>query len=112
MISTISHATSSKGAATPTFSVSWKTNTLPPTDESAEWEACEYQFGLFAWAAEQVRPTVQESTWDAFRLMAVEGKSSKEVAERLGMTVAAVYLAKSRVMMRLRTVVREAQDND
>jgi RNA polymerase sigma-70 factor (ECF subfamily) len=80
-------------------------------DESAEWER-EYQSGLFAWAAEQVRPTVQESTWEAFRQTAVEGKSGKEVADRLGMTVAAVYLAKSRVMMRLRAVIREAQDDE
>ena len=82
-----------------------------PADESAEWER-EYQSGLFAWAAERVRPTVQESTWEAFRQMAVEGKSGQEVAERLCMTVAAVYLAKSRVMMRLRTVIREAQDDE
>ncbi len=80
-------------------------------DESVEWEH-EYQYGLFAWAAEQVRPTVQDSTWDAFRLMAVEGKSGQDVAERLGMTVAAVYLAKSRVMMRLRAIIREAQDDE
>jgi len=82
-----------------------------PADESAEWEY-EYQTGLFAWAAEQVRPTVQKSTWEAFRLTAVEGKSGKEVADQLGMTVAAVYLAKNRVMMRLRNVVREAQDDE
>lgn len=81
------------------------------TDESAAWER-EYQSSLFAWAAEQVRPTVQETTWEAFRLTAVEGKSGKEAAERLGMTVAAVYLAKSRIMMRLRTIIREAQDED
>jgi RNA polymerase sigma factor (sigma-70 family) len=80
-------------------------------DESADWER-EYQCSLFAWAAEQVRATVHESTWEAFRLTAVEGKSGKEVAQRLGMTVAAVYLAKSRIMMRLRAIIREAQDDD
>ena len=80
-------------------------------DESAEWER-EYQIGLFAWAAEQVRPTVQKSTWDAFQQLAVEGKSGREVADWLGMTVAAVYLAKSRVMIRLRTLIREAQDDE
>jgi RNA polymerase sigma-70 factor (ECF subfamily) len=82
-----------------------------PADESAEWER-EYQSGLFAWAAEQVRSTVQESTWNAFQQTAVEGKSGQEVADGLGMTVAAVYLAKSRVMMRLRTIIGEAQDDE
>jgi RNA polymerase sigma factor (sigma-70 family) len=80
-------------------------------DESADWER-EYKCSLFAWAAQQVRPTVLETTWEAFRLTAVEGKSGKEAACRLGMTVAAVYLAKSRIMMRLRTIIREAQGDD
>jgi RNA polymerase sigma-70 factor (ECF subfamily) len=79
-------------------------------DESEVWER-EYQCSLFAWAAEQVRPTVQPSTWEAFRQTAVEGKPAKEVAERLGMTVAAVYLAKSRIMMHLRAMIREAQED-
>lgn len=78
----------------------------PAADDSAAWEQ-EYQASLFAWAAEQVRPTLQTTTWEAFRLTAVEGKSGREVADQLGMTVAAVYLAKSRVMARLRALIRE-----
>src|SRR5690349_14036236 len=65
----------------------------PEPDEALEWER-EYQGGLFAWAAEQVRPLVQEATWLAFWQTAVEGKPGKEVARELGLTVAAVYLAK------------------
>jgi RNA polymerase sigma-70 factor (ECF subfamily) len=37
----------------------------------------------------------------------VDGKSGKEVAQRLGMTAAAVYLAKSRVMARLRAQIQQ-----
>jgi DNA-directed RNA polymerase specialized sigma24 family protein len=37
----------------------------------------------------------------------VEGHSGKEVAQRLSMTVAAVYLAKSRVMARLREQIQQ-----
>src|SRR5271166_351236 len=78
----------------------------PEVDDAEEWEQ-EYRRGLLAWAADQVRPEVQETTWQAFWQTAVEGKSGKDVAERLGLTTAAVYLAKSRVMARLRTVIRE-----
>jgi RNA polymerase sigma-70 factor (ECF subfamily) len=40
----------------------------------------------------------------------VEGKSGKAVAQRLGMTVAAVYLAKSRVMARLRAQIQQLEE--
>jgi RNA polymerase sigma factor (sigma-70 family) len=81
----------------------------PEPDEAREWGR-EYQAGLFAWAAEQVRPLVQEATWLAFWQTAVEGKSGQEVARGLGLTVAAVYLAKGRVVARLRALIREVQD--
>ncbi len=81
----------------------------PKVDESAEWERA-YQANLFAWAAERIRPIIQESTWEAFHLTAVQGMSGKEAARQLGMTVAAVYLARSRVMARLRAVIRDVQE--
>ncbi len=67
----------------------------PERDETAEWNA-NYERHLFAHAATQVRGVFQESIWQAFWLTAVEGEKAKEVAEQLGMTVAAVYLAKGR----------------
>src|SRR5262249_23983053 len=59
----------------------------PEVDEAAEWERA-YQANLFAWAAEQIRPTIQESTWEAFHLTAVQGMSGKDAAGQLGMSVA------------------------
>src|SRR5262249_55549169 len=59
--------------------------------------------------AEQVRTSVQGATWQAFWQTAVEGKSGQEVAHMLGMSVAAVYLAKSRVMARLKEQIRQLQ---
>lgn len=49
-----------------------------------------------------VRPHFEPSTWEAFRRTAIEGKSPDEVAAELGMTVNAVFIAKSRVLSRLR----------
>jgi RNA polymerase sigma-70 factor (ECF subfamily) len=82
---------------------------LPAREEdAAAWDE-EYARRLFAWAADQVRGSFHETTWNAFWRTAVEGQSGKEVAEALGMTVAAVYLAKSRVMARLKKCLREFQ---
>jgi FixJ family two-component response regulator len=52
---------------------------------------------------------VQPATWQAFWCSAVEGQAGKNVAADLGMSVAAVYLAKSRVMARLKELVREVE---
>ncbi len=82
----------------------------PEPDEERVWEG-EYEHSLFLWASEQVRPLVQEATWQAFWQTAVEGKSGNEVAAHLGMSVAAVYVAKSRVMARLQTLIRGVQDD-
>jgi RNA polymerase sigma-70 factor (ECF subfamily) len=75
-------------------------------EESGFWDR-EYERQLFAWAAEQIRGAFQDSTWQAFWQTAVEGKSGKEVAQKLGMSVAAVYLSKGRVMTRLKEQLRE-----
>jgi RNA polymerase sigma factor (sigma-70 family) len=78
----------------------------PEEDQAALWER-EYERRQFAWAAERVRGEVQESTWQAFRRTAIDGQSGQEVAGFLGMSVAAVYLAKSRVMARLKEHIKQ-----
>ncbi len=74
-------------------------------DRASEWDEL-YERRLFTQAAEQVRDKVEESTWQAFWQTAVDGKRAKEVAQELGMSVAAVYLAKGRVMTRLKERIR------
>ena len=82
---------------------------LPAPEENQEWEQ-EYEQQLFHWAATQVRADFQDSTWQAFWQTAVEGKSGKAVAKALGMTVAAVYLAKARVITRLKEQIQQVHD--
>jgi RNA polymerase sigma factor (sigma-70 family) len=53
-------------------------------------------------AVDQVRFEVGAEAWQAFWLTAVEGLSGAEAASRLGRSAAAVYMAKSRVLARLR----------
>ena len=74
-------------------------------DASTQWDA-DYERQLFQFAANIVQQDFGETTWQAFWWTAVDGRSGKEVANELGITVAAVYLAKGRVMTRLKEQVK------
>jgi RNA polymerase sigma-70 factor (ECF subfamily) len=78
-------------------------------DQTAWWDQ-EYERRVFSWAADQVRGVFQESTWQAFWRTAVEGKTGPQVARELRLSVAAVYLAKGRVMARLKDLIHETLD--
>ncbi len=78
-------------------------------DGSAIWDQ-DYQRRLLAYAAEQVRASFEDATWQAFWQVAVEGKPGKAVATSLGMTVGAVYIAKSRVLSRIKEQVHQLLD--
>lgn len=73
--------------------------------DSVEWDA-EYQRQIFHFAANVVKQDFTPTTWQAFWQTAVEGRSGKELAEELQMSVAAVYLAKGRVMNRIKDQVK------
>jgi RNA polymerase sigma factor (sigma-70 family) len=70
----------------------------------------ELRRALFHRAADQVRGELQPQTWDAFLETAVLGNSSKCAAEKLGMTVGAVRVAKCRVLARLQAMVKELEN--
>jgi RNA polymerase sigma-70 factor (ECF subfamily) len=79
-----------------------------PEDEADRWER-DYQRHLFALATEQVRDGFEANTWRAFWLLAVEGKSGEEAARSLGLSVGAVYVARSRVLARLKKQVQQLE---
>jgi RNA polymerase sigma-70 factor (ECF subfamily) len=83
-----------------------------PTPEAAagEWET-EWERRLFAWACAQVRRDVAPASWQVFWRTAVSGQPGKRVAADLGLSVAAVYLARSRILARLKELVRSAQES-
>ncbi len=60
---------------------------------------------VFLWAAEQLRTRFQTRNWQAFWLTCVEGQGVDVVAEKLGMSAGAVYVARCRVIARLREIV-------
>jgi len=49
-----------------------------------------------------IEPEFTASTWQAFRRVALEGKDEETVAADLGLSLHAVFVAKSRVLCRLR----------
>ena len=78
---------------------------------SAEWEA-NYQRTMANQAMERVKGEFQAATWDAFIQTAVEGRTPAQVASRVGLSVGAVYVAKSRVIARLRQEIERMQGDD
>ena len=80
-------------------------------DLSADWES-DYQRVLTAQAMERVKSEFRANTWDAFVLTAVEGLPPAEVSERVKMSVGAIYVAKSRVIARLRQEIEKMQADD
>jgi RNA polymerase sigma-70 factor (ECF subfamily) len=69
----------------------------------------EYRRRIFLWAAERVRGEFRASTWKAFWLTAVEGEDPRAAARASGISVGAVYIARSRVMAQLRAVIEQVE---
>ncbi len=79
-------------------------NVPDPGDDSDDWEM-EYQRRIAAIAMERVKTEFQENTWRAFWLTAVEGLAVADVAKEVGLSPGAIYVAKSRVLARLKEEV-------
>ena len=77
----------------------------PDVEESVLLDI-EYRREVFFRAADVVRSAVKDKTWQAFHMTSVDGVPASRAAERLGMTVGGVYIARSRVMARLRDEVQ------
>ncbi len=69
----------------------------------------EHRGELLNVALRRIQGRVEPKTWEAFRLLALEGLAASEVSSRLQISVAAAYMAKSRVMAMLR---EECEDAD
>jgi RNA polymerase sigma-70 factor (ECF subfamily) len=75
-------------------------------------EACleeAFDLELVELATRRVRRRVEPRTWEAFRLIALDGLSGAEAAARLGMQVAAVFKAKSNVKKQFQEEIRQLE---
>jgi len=76
--------------------------TVTAHDSLSELEETEYRKLLVHRGLETIRPDFHETTWTAFTRVMVEGRSPVEVAAELNLSVNAVFLARHRVLARLR----------
>jgi RNA polymerase sigma-70 factor (ECF subfamily) len=78
-----------------------------PDKADSLWFDLEWERQTLRWVAQQVRSEFEPSTWTAFWDTAIEEWSAQEVAERIGKSVGAVYIARSRVMQRIKQKIAE-----
>lgn len=86
-----------------------------PADDMPEYERAfelEWERNQLAICLERVAQEVEPSTFQAFELYAVENKRPVQVAELLGLKVNAVYIAKSRVIRRMREMLAQMERED
>ena len=77
-----------------------------PNSELSRVFEVEYRREVFRRAAAQVRSAVSANTWDAFWQSSVLDFPIAQVAAELNMSAGSVYVARSRVMSKLREQVR------
>ena len=70
----------------------------------------EFRHQLILWSAEQIRCEFRESTWQAFWRSYIEDQPIADVARQLNLSEGAVYVARSRIIARLRKKVRDSVD--
>lgn len=83
---------------------------LPAPSELSSALDLEYERMVFLRAAERVRASVAERTWDAFWLTSVEEISVEDAAAKLNTRPGNIYFARSRVMARIKELVQQYQD--
>jgi RNA polymerase sigma factor (sigma-70 family) len=85
---------------------------LPEETEPSELWDREYERQLFVWAAERVKARCEAASWQAFWQTAVLGRAVAEVARSVGISVGAVYTAKSRILDRIRKEIQQAEGGE
>jgi RNA polymerase sigma-70 factor (ECF subfamily) len=71
------------------------------SDLSRQWDE-EHNVHVIHRLLELLEAEFEPRTWQAFRKVTLEGKSTAEAAQELGMSPVAVRIAKSRVLLRFR----------
>jgi RNA polymerase sigma-70 factor (ECF subfamily) len=71
----------------------------------------EFDRELLEEATARVRSRVRPKTWEAFERTALQGQSGAEAAKELGMKVATVFVARSKVQAMLQEELRKLDDH-
>ena len=78
---------------------------LPANEIDMKTFVIEEQREQFRWAAEAVRSCESEMNWQAFWRTSVDGLSGQAVAEQLGMSIGAVYVARCRTLAKIKKLI-------
>jgi RNA polymerase sigma-70 factor (ECF subfamily) len=97
------------GRGTGTTEVHMRLNQFGSETPGTEWSD-QFQAHVLATALEQIRPQFEPQTWRAFELVWLHERPSAEAAEQLGLPLETIYVAKSRVLKRLKEKVLELAD--
>jgi RNA polymerase sigma factor (sigma-70 family) len=80
-------------------------------DDVADLIEAEYSQEMLRGAMEQVRARIEPRTWEAFRLLNIEGLSGQDAASRLGMKLGSAYAASAKVRRLLREALRNEESS-
>lgn len=89
--------------------VRWLDQVPSPESDASRLFDLERRRQIFLWAVDEIRPTLGATTWQAFWQTCVEHRDVAVVSRELKMSTGALYVARSRVMKRLREKVEEAE---
>lgn len=77
-----------------------------------ELEIQRYQHELIVWAAEQVRLEFFETSWQAFWATVIEQKSVEQVAQDLNVSTGSIYMSRSRIMAKIRKIIKTVMEQE
>jgi RNA polymerase sigma-70 factor, ECF subfamily len=96
-----------RDAATGSTSMAELLDAQPDPAETTAELLAEASKEMVRWATEQIRAEFSEATWNVFWLTAIEGVPIAEVAKSTERSAGAVYVARYRVIARLKDKVLE-----
>ena len=85
-----------------------------PSPESAESRLfdLEHRRQVFLWAVHEIQSEFRDTAWQAFWQTSIEGREVAVVARELKLSTGALYVARSRVMKRLREKVEGFENSE
>jgi RNA polymerase sigma-70 factor (ECF subfamily) len=100
-----------RDVSTGSSSVGELLNDLPDREATASELMREMRREIVHWAAEQIREEFSEAVWQSFYRTAVEGESIAAVATAMKRSAGSIYVARYRVIARLKEKIDEVTHN-
>ncbi len=97
--------------ATGTTSVADLLENQPEEEAAASDILIEARREIIRWATEQIRPEFIEEIWQLFQLTAIDGVPIADVAKTSGRSAGSIYVARFRVIARLKEKIQEVSQH-